>query len=298
MLFLEPTSEKRPEELFLRIMPQASVCRIERYCERWGDAKDEVRRYDVYRILCKEGRYVLKRDRDTGEEARILCQYLTDADFSVPRFCGEVCDAGECWLVTEEASGRDLRDMTDAACVAAAKAIASIHNRYWDSPRAARFDRYRNRIERRAAFFEAQSAIGRAYALFVRRQEELPCTLCHGDLLPWNMLWDGRTVTLLDWENGGILPYTLDAARFFAHATEDRRLFPFYMTDAQKRLFVQTYTASLRRPIERTVFERDLDLAVLNEYCEFIEADEDETGAYRALAESLAEHILAEWFGE
>lgn len=35
-----------------------------------------------------------------------------------------------------------------------------------------------------------------------------------------------------------MMPYSLDIARFIAHATETRSTFPFYMNEEQKSLFI------------------------------------------------------------
>ena len=79
-----------------------------------------------------------------------------------------------------------------------------------------------------------------------------------------------------------------------AHAPPERSTFPFYMTDAHKRAFVDRVYERLARKPERTRYERDIRLALLNEYVEFVEADEDENGWYLAHAQSLAQKLLTE----
>lgn len=107
-------------------------------------------------------------------------------------------------------------------------------------------------------------------------------------------LIDGARVRIVDWGFGGVMPYALDIARFIAHATKERSTFPFYMTDAHKRAFLDRVYERLDRKIERARYEQDIRLALLNEYVEFVEADEDENGWYLAHAERLAEELLAE----
>ncbi len=93
---------------------------------------------------------------------------------------------------------------------------------------------------------------------------------------------------------GGIMPYSLDLARFIAHATEDRATFPFYMNDEQKRLFLNTVYENLVEKLDYEQYLYDIKLAVLNEYVEFIEADEDDDRWYYNHARELAREILAE----
>ena len=72
------------------------------------------------------------------------------------------------------------------------------------------------------------------------------------------------------------MPYSLDLARFIAHATEDRSTFPFSMNDSQKRLFLNEVYENLTEKPDHKQYLSDIKLAVLNEYVEFIEADEDD----------------------
>ena len=103
---------------------------------------------------------------------------------------------------------------------------------------------------------------------------------------------DGK-VYAIDWGNGGVMPYNLDIARFIAHGSEDRLPFPFYMTQAQKALFVQRVYQCLDCKPEYRQYLFDIQLAVLNEYVEFMEADEDEDGWYLTHANTLAQEILS-----
>ena len=88
------------------------------------------------------------------------------------------------------------------------------------------------------------------------------------------------------------MPYSLDLARFLAHATEDRATFPFYMDTKQKKLFVERVYKNLNQKPEYSQYIYDIKLATLNEYVEFVEADEDEDGWYYKHALQLSEDIL------
>ena len=65
------------------------------------------------------------------------------------------------------------------------------------------------------------------------------------------------------------------------------------MTQAQKALFVQRFYQCLDCKPEYRQYLFDIQLAVLNEYVEFMEADEDEDGWYLTHASTLAQEILA-----
>ena len=110
-----------------------------------------------------------------------------------------------------------------------------------------------------------------AFALFYDRQKEIPLTLSNSDLLPINILFDGEKATIIDWEFGGFMPYALDIARFYTHATPNGEVTSFRMSEEQKRLFVELMYEGLEVKPAREVFDRDLLLAELNERIEILE---------------------------
>ena len=85
------------------------------------------------------------------------------------------------------------------------------------------------------------------------------------------MLYDGEKATVIDWEFGGFLPYALDIARFIAHSRENGEVTGFRMTEAQKRLFLDLVYVGLENKPSREAYDRDIRLALLNEYVEILE---------------------------
>ena len=83
--------------------------------------------------------------------------------------------------------------------------------------------------------------------------------------------------------------------RFIAHATETRCTFSFYMNDSQKELFLNEVYAGLKDKISYEQFRFDTKLALLNEYVEFVEAEEDEGDWYLEHAEAIAQEICEEY---
>ena len=134
--------------------------------------------------------------------------------------------------------------------------------------------------------------IGEAYSIFLKHQLTCPRTLSNGDFLEFNVVNHDNRVYIIDWGFGGIMPYSLDIARFIAHATVDRATFPFYMSDNQKELFVEKVFEKLIRKPDHSQYIYDIKLAILNEYVEFVEADEDEDGWYYKHALQLSKEIL------
>ena len=77
----------------------------------------------------------------------------------------------------------------------------------------------------------------------------------------------------MDWGFGGIMPYSLDIARFIAHATEDKATFPFHMNDDQKKIFVNGVFEKLKEKPDYQKYLLDIQLAVLNEYVELLKRE-------------------------
>lgn len=271
-------------------LTEQPVRELLRICERFGPEEEDVRRYDVYRLRTEQGDYILKK-ADPWEQAS-YARYLSD--LPAPRCYGSGQEDGAQWLLLEWISGHDLRDMTEELAAAAAASLAAVQNAWWGCGDTERFAAYRERIWRRGRYVENDPLLGPAYRLFLERQDSCPRTLSNGDFLPWNALTAGDGVCIIDWGFGGVMPYALDIARFIAHANEERATFPFYMTDAHKRRFVEeVYRALVHKP-DPAQYRRDIRLALLNEYVEFMEAQEDESGWYRRQAEALAAELLQE----
>lgn len=297
--FYETTTDPKILQI-LEHMTRETILSLRRICERYGEGEEDVRHYDVYSLETPSGRKILKKTEE--RETFNYTQYLAGKSLPVPDFFGKWEEAGDIWILIEEIEGEDLRNMTDALTLAAADALAQLQNAYWqegeeefsDKKTDDRFAIYWNRILRRAASVADQPTLRKAYDLFLNRQPEAPRTLSNGDFLQFNLVHTAGRVTVIDWGFGGIMPYSLDIARFIAHATETACTFPFYMTDGQKKLFLERVYEKLDRKPPYIQFIRDIRLAVLNEYSEFVEAEEDETGWYLTHALQLAEELLAE----
>ena len=258
---------------------------VSRVCEQWGEAEDEVREYDVYMIETDAGKYTLKK---TGsKEAQIYAEYLSKGEFNVPQYVGMQQAEDAVWISLKYVEGNDLRDMTEETTEKAAETLSKIQEYFWTTSMDKAPD---NEVEQRSVADDP--ILRRAYQMFLDRQLTCPCTMSNGDFLQWNVIYDGENVVVIDWGFGGMMPYSLDIARFLAHATETRSTFPFYMNDAQKELFLDRMYEALKTKISREQFNLDVKLATLNEYIEFVEAEEDEDGWYLEHAKALAEELL------
>lgn len=144
-----------------------------------------------------------------------------------------------------------------------ADSITSIMNAYWQKDEREfqekkhddRFERYWARIQKRAQCLAGEPELAQAYDVF----------------LQFNAISHEGSVYVIDWAFAGIMPYSLDIARMIAHGTEERTTFPFYMTDAQRKLYVEKVYKKLKEKPDWERYLEDIRLSLLNEYVEFIE---------------------------
>ena len=230
---------------------------------------DEEKGYNTYKLVTPNGAFVCKKyaypeDREDEEK-----QYALLSGLPVPK---ALCWGDDCMLM-EFAEGDDLKSASEDGVRAFAKSLTAVMNafpmgRCYDDKR---YLRYMKRLERRALCLDEEPVLKRAFGVFFERQKEIPITLSNGDLLPINVLYDGVKATIIDWEFGGFMPYALDIARFIAHSRPNGEVTSFKMTDELKRLFLDlVYDGLIVKPA-REVFDRDIKLALLNEYVEILE---------------------------
>lgn len=273
------------------------------------DGEGEVVRKHVYKLTADDRACVLKKS--SCAEVDVYRKFLSGKGFSVPEFYGCAEVDGEIWILIEHIDGCDLRDFTLEMAQGCAESIAAIMNAYWQEDRFDekrlddRFDRYWQRINRRAESLSCEPELAKAYQVFLDRQLKIPRTLCNGDFLQYNGILREGGVVVIDWAFGGVMPYALDIARLIAHGTDGKQLgFPFYMTDALCESYVRGLYERLENKPDWQQYLCDIRLAVLNEYIEFLECyfvdpaeeKDDFFHWYYGKACALAEQINVEQF--
>ncbi len=267
----------------------------DRFCD---DFADEHKRYEVFRIVHPRGTFVLKRfnkpERFAAEKA-ILERF--SPDLPVPRVLGFSADS----VLMEYIAGDDLKEMTDESVSAAAASLAEIMNAFplgdYDRAVADKEIAYR---EKRLDTLKNEPLLYAAYSRFLDRVREMPLALANGDLVPINCIDDGKRVYLIDWEYGGFMPYALDVGRFLAHSGE-HAVYPYRMNDTQKTLFCDRIYEALHEKPDRSVFNRDVRLAVFDEWIMIVswylknpDEPKDETFfVYSENAKALAKELLS-----
>lgn len=273
--------------------------KVERFCDDGGDFK---RKYNVYKLTADGSAYVLKKS--DSREVAMYRDFLQGRGFAVPEYLGSAEWEGAVWLLMEYIDGPDLKRFDNEKALSGARTLSQIQNAYWDSPiDGGRFQQYWERVNRRAGCLQGYPELAEAYALFLSRQKDCPRTLCSGDFLPCNGIFRNGRVYMIDWAFGGILPYALDIARLIAHGSEKPapNAFPFYMDADLRSAFVRAHYERLEQKPDWEQYLRDIQLAALNEYVEFLEVlindpeatrEEIETDFYYRRAMETAQALL------
>lgn len=283
----EITESKIPFEIMVsNILGKRNISsfKVEQFCD---DGEGDINRYNVYKIYINEDIFVLKKSDDA--EIYVYKKLLKEKSFPVPEYFGNIEWAGKKWIIIEFIKGIDLRDFTKEMACACADSVTIILNQYWQNSEEDfeknkvdnRFERYWKRINKRVKCLEKEPELKAAYQIFLKRQLICPRTLCNGDFLQFNAIYQEGKVYLIDWAFAGIMPYSLDIARLIAHGTKDKRTFPFYMNDECKEAYIQEVYDKLTCKPDKEQYLFDIKLSLLNEYIEFIEGALNDTSLER-----------------
>lgn len=228
--------------------------------------------YNAWKIELDSGAYVLKKAK--GDEILIYSTFFSEKTAGAPQFIASTLYEGEDYFLMEYAEGEDLCVCNRQRLVAVLDALISIQSRYWQNTEHASvgfsFEKGLKKAQGRMEYLKDEQ-IERAYLLFLKQYSALPRTLCHEDLLPFNVLASNESATLIDWEYAGILPYPLSLARFIAHAEECDGAF-FYMRDEDKSFAIDYYYNNFikHKGIAYADYIFAMDCFLLYEYCEWI----------------------------
>ena len=195
----------------------------------------------------------------------------------------------------EYVHGEDLRHCTREKLRKALDALIEMQKQWWQLPGcediAFSMAKARaGRIRRGEDLGDAQ--LKQAYQGYLTLWERLPRTLCHEDLLPFNLLINEEKAVIIDWEVAGMQPYPSSLARLIAHGEERENAF-FYMTEEDKAFAIDYYYHHFLQDkgIAYADYRMALDYFLLYEYCEWImlgirykDTQSDRYIRYRAMA--------------
>jgi thiamine kinase-like enzyme len=268
--------------------------------------EEDDKNYQVWRILLPEGTFVLKAAK--GYETEIYHGFFRNAYSFVPRILSSGQVNGTDYLLMEYISGENLMYCTREKLIPVLDSMIQMQSAFWQDTAHSHiglsFEKSISGRENRLNFLN-DADLEQIYREFLRDYASVPRTLCHDDLLPFNVIVGNTLISkdravFIDWEYGGILPYPVSLARLIAHGEEGEEAF-FYMTEADRAFALDYYYRNFisGKGISREIYDRTMALFLFYEYCEWVylgnryaDADPVRFSAYFEKAKSLATKIL------
>lgn len=228
--------------------------------------------YAVWKIQEDSVIRVLKKT--SRQELDVYDAFLASAGCGAPRFYKSIEYDGKLFFLMEYIEGHNLQKCDRKSLTAVLDALIYLQNMYWE----------RRDLQGIGHGFEASlpgrrkrgkylndADLEQAYEQYLRIYSDIPRTLCHDDLLPFNVLCAKERAVIIDWEYAGILPYPTSLARLLAHCEEDESAF-FYMTEDDKNYAIEYFFEHLlkEKGVNYSAYCRTLNYFLLYEYCEWI----------------------------
>ncbi|MBR5253051.1 MAG: GNAT family N-acetyltransferase [Clostridia bacterium] len=228
--------------------------------------------YNVWKLSCGEKNYVLKKAKNY--ELEVYSAFFGEGIYGVPKFVASFKSEEEDYFITEYVEGEDLCTCNREKLISALDALISLQSRYWDDQSHENVGyTYEKSLEsrRKRRNYLMDEELERTYDDFLAVYETLPRTLCHDDLLPFNVIANNDSAAIIDWEYAGILPYPASLARLIAHTGEEDDAF-FKMSEMDKEGAISYYYTNLvkKHGIPYGKFRRALDLFIFYELTEWI----------------------------
>lgn len=228
--------------------------------------------YEVWLICDSDKKYVLKKAK--AYELDLYLTFFKDEVEGVPRFEGACKIDGVDYFLMEYVSGKDICCCDRSSLIKVLDALISIQEAFWaDSEhKDCGFSFERSLVGRTdRGKYLGEEIFERVYNDFLEEYKRLPRTLCHDDLLPFNVIVSDDKAYLIDWEYGGILPYPASLARLLAHG-EEKDGAMFYIKDSDRQFAIDYYYEKLikSKNISYSEYRKTMDLFLFYEYCEWI----------------------------
>ena len=233
----EKTVARIAERILGSAGPVSGVCQIRR--------SEDGSPSGAWRVETADRCYFLKKIASPAEEA--LYTALAGTRPELPAFFGGTDYYGKRYILSEYFPGRELSKCARRDMILALDALISLQDAFWQGDRTGDGPLFpfgmtpegeKERIRTRRAYLHdplLEAATDKLLALY----DPLPRTLCHNDLLPFNVLAGENRAVLIDWEYYGLLPYPVPLARLLSHTRPDPD-WDFTMT-AEDRTFAEEY---------------------------------------------------------
>ena len=234
--------------------------------------EDDDSDYAVWKI--EDGNVTRVLKKTSKQELDIYDTFLSFAKLGVPRFYKSIEYDGELFILMEYLDGNNLQKCDRKSLTAVLDALIYLQKMYWEKRELEGighgFEASLPGRQKRGKYLN-DAELEQAYEKYLQIYSNIPRTLCHDDLLPFNVICTNEHAVIIDWEYAGILPYPTSLARLLAHCEEDESAF-FYMRQEDKEYAIEYYFEHLlkEKGIDYSDYRKTLDYFLLYEYCEWI----------------------------
>ncbi len=201
--------------------------------------------YDVWRVDAGDTRWILKKAK--GYEYDVYTSFLTPPCVQAPLLKGTVIWNQETYLLEAYIDGHNLQKASRADLKIALDALIALQGAYWENTALAErcysFAESLPQRQRRGQYLN-RPVLEQAYQIFLKEYGTVPRTLCHDDLLPFNVLIEDHRAYLIDWEYAGILPYPTSLVRLLAHGEDAPDAF-FVLSEEERQFGIDYYYENL-----------------------------------------------------
>lgn len=259
--------------------------------------EDDDSDYAVWKI--EDGNVIRVLKKTSKQELDIYDTFLSFAKLGVPRFYKSIEYDGELFILMEYLDGNNLQKCDRKSLTAVLDALIYLQNMYWEKRELEGighgFEASLPGRQKRGKYLN-DAELEQAYEKYLQIYSNIPRTLCHDDLLPFNVICTNEHAVIIDWEYAGILPYPTSLARLLAHCEEDESAF-FYMRQEDKEYAIEYYFEHLlkEKGIDYSDYRKILDYFLLYEYCEWImlgvEYNDTENERFKKYYAKAKEHI-------
>lgn len=234
--------------------------------------KEDNEPYQVWIIDIDNKKYILKEAK--GKESEIYQTIVSKIKDSIPTLYQVITINDKTYLLLEYIEGDDLCKCNRKNLIKALDALISLQQKTWQIKETDEFENsFKNCLiqrENRGKYLN-DKLLEKAYDKFLQIFKSIPQTLCHDDLLPFNIICNDNKAVLIDWECCGILPYPTSFARLIAYG-EDNEEALFYMTKSDKSFAIDYYYENflINHEISYNDWINTLDYFLFYEYCEWV----------------------------
>lgn len=223
--------------------------------------------YNVWKVVTLDSNYILKQSTE-----KELNNYLKLKISPIPNFYGYTKYYNKIYILLEYIDGSDLRNGSLDKNIIGLDTIIEVQKAYLNKEieLSDTFEDELNRINKRFDYL-LDERLKNKYNEFIKVYKTSIKTVCHNDLLPFNMIISNNKAYLIDLENVGYLPYLTMFSRFIAHYKEEEG-YLFYLEENIKQELIKYYYDNFVSLLNISYDEylHDLELFLFFEYTEWI----------------------------